>query len=299
MNKDKKIIADIINTYNLNPDVNYYYTGASIIKKTIYQDYIYILFCEDDLVDENNIPYIMEGTIFSKDYNNDRIIVLYDNNLNRYIIPINGDNWNLIDFDIPKNVKEINISKAKKIFHRKSLNLSNEIKELSKEDINNLKKNYKNKYKKGRLLVAAFFASLLWSIILFLIFIFSFLKIYNIYSSDSVAIILLITGFLIWLVGVVLINIFFINLPIYRLKKLKYKSEFLIVDISSLLSKKGICDSIIKGYVHIDNNYEKMINNSYYYDSPFLENIDYCEIVTRYSKKKSPKENDYCLFCKK
>lgn len=299
MNKDKKIIADIINTYNLNPNINYFYTGASIIKKTIYQDYTYILFCEDDLVDENNIPYIMEGIILSKDYNNDRIIVLYDNNLNRYIIPINGDNWNLIGSDIPKNVKEINMSKAKKIFHRKSLNLSNEIKELSKEDINNLKKNYKNKYKNGRLLVAAFFASLLWSIIFFLIFIFSFLKIYNIYSSDSVAIILLITGFLIWLVGVVLINIFFINLPIYRLKKLKYKSEFLIVDISSLLSKKGICDSIIKGYVHIDNNYEKMINNSYYYDSPFLEDIDYCEIVTRYSKKKSPKENDYCLFCKK
>ena len=50
------------------------------------------------------------------------------------------ENFTLIGNDIPENVKNINYGKAKKIVHRKALELKKEPKKLSKEDIKRLSK---------------------------------------------------------------------------------------------------------------------------------------------------------------
>lgn len=64
--------------------------------------------------DEEGIPYIMQSVVPKGIFDRDRLIVFYTKDLQRYIIPIDGENYTLVGNGIPENVQNINYGKAKK-----------------------------------------------------------------------------------------------------------------------------------------------------------------------------------------
>ena len=114
MNNESEIVEKIIEKYNLNLGNDYFYVGASIIKRSDFQQSTEILYCEDGFNDEEGTPYIMQSVVPKGVFDRDRIIVFYKKDLQRYLIPIDGENYTLIGNDIPENVKNINYGKAKK-----------------------------------------------------------------------------------------------------------------------------------------------------------------------------------------
>ena len=119
MNNENEIVNQIIKKYNLDLGDDYFYVGASIIKRSEFPESTEILYCEDGFNDEEGIPYIMQSVVPKGIFDRDRIIVFYTKDLQRYIIPIDGENYTLIGNGIPENVQNINYGKAKKIIHRK------------------------------------------------------------------------------------------------------------------------------------------------------------------------------------
>lgn len=114
MNKENEIIEKMIQKYNLDLGNDYIYVGATIIKRSDFPQSTEIFYCEDGFNDEEGIPYIMQSIVPKGIFNRDRMIVFYTKNLQRYVIPIDGENFTLIGNDIPENVKNINYGKAKK-----------------------------------------------------------------------------------------------------------------------------------------------------------------------------------------
>lgn len=62
IDNEKEIIKKIIEKYNLKLGKDYFYVGASIIKRKDLPRSTEIIYCEDGLNDEEGIPYIMQST---------------------------------------------------------------------------------------------------------------------------------------------------------------------------------------------------------------------------------------------
>ena len=296
MNNENEIVEQIIEKYNLNLGDDYFYVGASIIKRSEFPQSTEILYCEDGFNDEEGIPYIMQSVVPKGIFDRDRIIVFYTKDLQRYIIPIDGDNYTLIGNGIPENVQNINYGKAKKIIHRKALELKKEPERLSKEDIDVLYKRYVKSYKKGRMLIAGILSSFVWFLLIFLsiAFIISDFDVGNI--NETLVIGTLICGIVLFVVGAIFIIRFFIKIPAKRLKSFAYRSDFLVMNFKRDVNIKGVNDSHIYGLTYDGDNCKLMTYGVSHYDVAFIENVEYFEIVNMYSKNKNPKNLEYCLF---
>lgn len=296
MNNENEIVEQIIEKYNLNLGDDYFYVGASIIKRSEFPQSTEILYCEDGFNDEEGIPYIMQSVVPKGIFDRDRIIVFYTKDLQRYIIPIDGDNYTLIGNGIPENVQNINYGKAKKIIHRKALELKKEPERLSKEDIDVLYKRYVKNYKKGRMLIAGILSSFVWFLLIFLsiAFIISDFDVGNI--NETLVIGTLICGIVLFVVGAIFIIRFFIKIPAKRLKSFAYRSDFLVMNYKRDVNIKGVNDSHIYGLTYDGDNCKLMTYGVSHYDVAFIENVEYFEIVNMYSKNKNPKNLEYCLF---
>ena len=297
MNKENEIIEKMIKKYNLDLGNDYIYVGATIIKRSDFPQSTEIFYCEDGFNDEEGIPYIMQSIVPKGIFNRDRMIVFYTKNLQRYVIPIDGENFTLIGNDIPENVKNINYGKAKKIVHRKALELKKEPKKLSKEDIDNLYEKYIKHYKKGRLLLAGILISIIWLFAIFFSMGNIFIKTGYINGFFTMAV--LIGGAILSIIGIIFIIRFFIKIPARRLKSFAYKSDFLVMNYKKDINIKGLNESYIYGLTYDEENYKLMSYGIPPYDVAFIENVEYFEIVSRYSKNRNPKNSDICLFMRK
>ena len=296
MNNESEIVEKIIEKYNLNLGNDYFYVGASIIKRSDFQQSTEILYCEDGFNDEEGTPYIMQSVVPKGVFDRDRIIVFYKKDLQRYLIPIDGENYTLIGNGIPENVKNINYGKAKKIIHRKALELRKEPEKLSKEDIDILYKRYVKNYKKGRMLIAGLLSSFVWFILIFLgmSFIISDIDTGNV--NETLVMGVLIGGIVLFVVGAIFIIRFFIKIPAKRLKSFAYRSDFLVMNYKRDVNIKGLNDSHIYGLTYDGDNCKIMTYGVSHYDVTFIKDVEYFEIVNRYSKDKNPKNLEYCLF---
>lgn len=296
MNNENEIVKQIIEKYNLNLGDDYFYVGASIIKRSEFPQSIEILYCEDGFNDEEGIPYIMQSVVPKGVFDRDRLIVFYTKDLQRYIIPIDGENYTLIGNGIPENVKNINYGKAKKIIHRKALELKKEPEKLSKEEKDALYKRYIKNYKKGRMLLAGLLSSFAWFILILLCVAFLIADIDSGNVNETLVMGILIGGFAVFIVGAIFITRFFIKLPARRLKSFEYKSDFLVMNYKKDFNVKGLTDSHIYGLSYDEGNCKLMTYGVSHYDVGFIDNVEYFEIVNMYSKNKNPKNLEYCLF---
>lgn len=299
MSKETEIIEKVIEKYNLDLGDDYIYVGATIIKRSDFPQSTEILYCEDGFNDENGIPYIMQSVVPKGTFDRDRMIVFYTKSLQRYIIPIDGENYTLIGNGIPENVKNIDYGKAKKIIHRKALELKKEPEELSQEEKDELYKKYIKKYKKGRMLIAGILSSLLWFIIIFLCVIFLVADTETGNVNDSLIMAILTGGAILFIIGTILIIKFFIKIPAKRLKTFAYKSDFLVMGYKKDIDIKGLNESHIYGLAYDEDKCKLMSYGVSHYDVEFIQDVEYFEIVSRYSKNKNPKNLEYCLFVRK
>ena len=284
-----EILKNIITKYNLDPYENYKCVGATIVVRINSQEYTKILFCEDGFTNENGIPYVMEANI-PNGYNRDRIIVLYTHDMNRILIPVEGDNWTLIGNEIPENVRNIDFDKAEQIFHRKALEIRREPEKLSGSDIENLKKIYRTKYKRGRLTVAGLLTNIIWFILIGLVVCFTVY--YNQSMHPAMFLIVFLGGIMGWIAACIFTVRFFQKIPLKIIKKFAYRSEFLVEYADT--KKK-----VIAGLVYEDGLCRRKAYGIAYYDTPLLEEMKYFDVVYRYSKKPYPDAMDYCMFIKK
>lgn len=238
----------------------------------------------------------MESVVPKGIFDRDRIIVFYTKDLQRYIIPIDGENYTLIGNGMPENVKNINYDKVKKIIHRKALELKKEPEKLSKEDKDALYKRYIKNYKKGRMLIAGLLSSFAWFVLIFLCIAFLIADIDSGNVNESLVIGVLIGGSVVFIVGAIFIIRFFIKLPASRLKSFAYRSDFLVMNYKKDLNIKGLSDSHIYGLIYDGDNCKLMNYGVSHYDVAFIEKVEYFEIVNMYSKNTSPKNLEYCLF---
>lgn len=296
---NNEIIAKIIEKYNLDLGDDYFFVGATIIKKSDFSNSTKILYCEDGFNDEEGIPYIMQSVVPKGVLDRDRIIVFYTKDLRRYIIPIDGENYTLIGNGIPENVRNINYGKAKKIIHRKALELKKEPEKLSKEDKDALYKRYIKNYKKGRMVLAGLFSSLVWFILISLGVIFIIADIATENVNETLVMGSLIGGTVLFVGGAIVIINFFIRIPVRRLKSFAYKSDFLVMNYKRNVNIRVLNDCHIYGLTYDEDNCKLMTYAVFHYDVAFIKNVEYFEIVNRYSKNKNPKNLEYCLFERK
>ena len=296
MNNESEIVKQIIGKYNLDLGDGYFYVGASIIKRSEFPQSTEILYCEDGFNDGEGIPYIMQSVVPKGIFDRDRIIVFYTKDLQRYIIPIDGENYTLIGNGIHENVQNINYGKAKKIIHRKALELKKEPEKLSKEDKDALYKRYIKNYKKGRMLIAGLLSSFVWFLFIFLsvAFLISDSNVGN--NNETLVMGILIGGTVLFIVGAIFIIRFFIKIPAKRLKSFAYRSDFLVMNYKRDVNIKGLNDCHIYGLSYDGDNCKLMTYGVSHYDVAFIENVEYFEIVNMYSKNTSPKNLEYCLF---
>ena len=238
----------------------------------------------------------MQSVVPKGIFDRDRIIVFYTKDLQRYIIPIDGENYTLIGNGIPENVQNINYGKAKKIIHRKALELKKEPEKLSKEDKDALYKRYIKNYKKGRMLIAGLLSSFVWFLFIFLsvAFLISDSNVGN--NNETLVMGILIGGTVLFIVGAIFIIRFFIKIPAKRLKSFAYRSDFLVMNYKRDVNIKGLNDCHIYGLSYDGDNCKLMTYGVSHYDVAFIENVEYFEIVNMYSKNTSPKNLEYCLF---
>jgi len=242
MDNEKEILKKIIEKYNLKLGKDYFYVGASIIKRKDLPRSTEIIYCEDGLNDEEGIPYIMQSTEKKDVFNTDRIIVFYTNDLGkRYIVPTDGENYILVGKDIPDNVKNINYDKAKNIMHRKALDLKKEPESLSKADISDLAKRYEKSFSKGRMIVGGLFGSFVWGILISLFVIFMVAHITTESINETLVAGILIGGAVLFIVGAILITGLYIKLPAIRAKRFAYKNDFLVINCENILARRKIC----------------------------------------------------------
>lgn len=295
MNNEKEIIEKIIEKYKLNLGDDYFYVGASIIKRSDFPQSTEILYCEDGFNDEEGIPYIMQSVVSKGMYERDRIIVFYTKDLQRYIIPIDEENYILIGNDIPENVKSIDYGKAKKIIHRKALELKEEPEKLTKEEVEDLYKRHIKSYKNGRMVISGILTSILWFILIFLCIV--FINAEN--TNEILEMGTIIGGIVLFIIGAIFIIRFFIKLPSKRIRSFAHKSDFLVMNYYKDIKIKNLSDSHISGLTYDGKNYKLMNYGISHYDLSFIEGVKYFEIVNMYSKNKEPKYFDYCLFERK
>ena len=172
MKSKDEILIETIKRYGMNLDGDFHFIGASIIQRSTFSSYSRILFCEDDFFDENNNPYVMESIVPSDVFERDRLIVFYNDKGDRFLIPLDGDNWSLVGNEVPDLVKNIDLAKAKLIIHRKSLSVDKTIKKISNEERIKLSNKYDKNLKRGRFVVAGILSSFLWLLLIGLLVIF-------------------------------------------------------------------------------------------------------------------------------
>lgn len=292
----KSEIEQILKDYNLDLGDDYTYHCASIIKRSSFPDYTEILFCEDDFLDPNGIPYIMQANVGKDEFTKDRMIVFYTSDTRRFLVPMDDTNWKIIGTEIPSNVANIDYGKATKIYHRKTLEIKKEPIEITEDEKKQLVKKYIKLYKKGRMILGGILSTFLWFILTALPAVFLIAD-DNINSKgDNVIIIILAIWASLFIIGSVFIIRFFIKLPVKRLKGLSYKSEFLVVGWSKDINVKGLDESHISGYTYDDNMCKLLTYGISHYDISLIEGVEYFEVVYRYSKEKNPRNLDFCLF---
>ena len=106
----------------------------------------------------------------------------------------------------------------------------------------------------------------------------------------------LIGGIVLFVVGAIFIIRFFIKIPAKRLKSFAYRSDFLVMNYKRDVNIKGLNDSHIYGLTYDGDNCKIMTYGVSHYDVTFIKDVEYFEIVNRYSKDKNPKNLEYCLF---
>lgn len=299
MNYEREIVERIIEKYKLDLGNDYFYVGASIIKRSEFTQGMEILYCEDGFNDECGIPYIMESVVPKGIFTKDRMIVFYTKDLQRYIIPIDGENYTLIGSNMPENVKKINYGRAKKLIHRKALELKKEPTNLTKETTDALYKRYIKNYKKSRMIIAGILMSFIWFILIFLSIAVIIIYTNTEYVNEALVIEILISGVVLFAFGAIFITKFFIKLPAKRLKIFSYKSDFLVMNYKKNINIKGLSAGHIYGLIYDGENFKLMTYSVSPYDVAFIENVEYFEIVNRYSKNKNPNDLEYFLFERK
>lgn len=296
MKSEKEILNNLIKKYDLNLDDNFKYVGATIVKKSNFPNYTEILFCEDGFNDEKGMPYIMQG-LFSKEYKKDRIIVFYNSNLERFLVPVDEENWSLIGYDVPEEVKRIDYGKAKKIMHRKTLEMDNKVIKLTDKEKQDLYKLYIKRYKKGRMIAAGIIASLVWLILFFLIVVFvgsSF------DGSDAFPLILLLASCFIGFIVCSFFTIkFFVKLPAKIVKGINYRHDFMVLDFAKATSLENVGEYFISGYTYDGEICKLLTYGVSHYDSNFIKDMKYFEVINLYSKSPDFSNFEYRLFLKK
>jgi len=293
---EKEIINKVIEDYNLDLGEDYTYVCASIIKRSSFPSYTEILFCEDDFVDPNGIPYIMQANVEKDSFSRDRMLVFYTKDKRRFLIPMDDNNWKLIGNEIPSNVANIDYGKATKIFHRKTLEINPEPIKLQDGELDELVKKYIKLYRKGRMLFAGILSSFVWFILVALPVIF---LVADLDDNMNLGMAILISGFVIFVVGSIFIIRFFLKFPAKRLRSLAYKSEFLVVDFYKDVNIKGLDESHITGYTYEDGMCKMLTYGVSHYDYPLVSDVKYFDVIYRYSAKPNPRNLDFCFFMKK
>ena len=149
------------------------------------------------------------------------------------------------------------------------------------------------------MLIAGLLSSLVLFILIFLgiTFIISDIDAGN--FNETLVMGILIGGIILFVVGAIFIIRFFIKIPAKRLKSFVYRSDFVVMNYKRDVNIKGLNESHIYGVTYDGNNYKLMTYGISHYDVVFIENVEYFEIVNRYSKNKNPKNLEYCLFERK
>lgn len=165
--------------------------------------------------------------------------------------------------------------------------------------MNALYKRYIKNYKKGRMLLAGLFSSLVWFILIFLGVIFIIADIATENVNETLVMGSLIGGTVLFVGGAIVIINFFIRIPVRRLKSFAYRSDFLVMNYKKNVNIRGVNDCHIYGLTYDEDNCKLMTYAVFHYDVAFIKNVEYFEIVNRYSKNKIPKNLEYCLFERK
>lgn len=298
MNLEKEIIERLNNNYCLNLTTDMKYYGGTIIKKIKNPNYTEVLYCEDGFVDENNEPYILE-TSFPNDIElKDRLIVFYKENGGRVILPIDNDSWNLVGLGIPENVQNIDYSKSKNIKNRETLKLKKEPTEVTEEEIKYLTKVAKSKYKTSRSILGGILLSILFFIIVGITTLFITVTL-NDNVSEKAAMISLVLGILLIIILSIKSFSFFFNLPVKRIKKFKYKYEFLVSKINLEKNIQNNYSGTISGYNYNDNICKFGIYNIYSGELDLVKDVKPYDIIYMYTKYKYIGMYDDNLFIKK
>lgn len=286
MKSKDEILIETIKRYGMNLDGDFHFIGASIIQRSTFSSYSRILFCEDDFFDENNNPYVMESIVPSDVFERDRLIVFYNDKGDRFLIPLDGDNWSLVGNEVPDLVKNIDLAKAKLIIHRKSLSVDKTIKKISNEDRIKLSNKYDKNLKRGRFVVAGILSSFLWLLLIGLLVIFIVAELGD-YPVLGISI--LVFSFLLFLVLSFFTIRFFCRLTGF--KNANYRSVMLFTG----LYKVGLYYQI-NGYYYDGNNWSLCCYSMLSGNEKFLENVRYGEPIYRYSKSDNPKKDRLCYF---
>ena len=286
MMDNNEILQHTIEKYKLNLGNKFEFVGGTIIQRSEFLTYTEILFCEDGLVDENNVPYLMESVVSKGIFERDRIIVFYKEDGTRYLIPIDGDNWKLVGNNIPEYVKNIEYGKAKKIIHRNALKVEKKPTKLSKEEKKNLLNKYNKILKKGRFIFCGILTSLIWFILIALLVIF---LIVELESNVFLGILTLVIGIISWIV----VSFFTIR-SFYKyssLKRVNYKRAILFKGIY-----KTKLNAEVHGYYYNGSNWILGYYTMASGNEVILKNIRYGDIIYIYSKNENPVNEELCFF---
>lgn len=292
MDTKTEIIQSIIRKYNLNLGEGFSYVGATIIQRTEFPQATEVLYCEDGFCDESSTPYIMKALVPKGVFAKDRMIVFYTKDLERCLIPVDGENFTLVGMGVPENVQNINYNKAQNIIHRKSLTMKKEPVMLTKAEMKDVCKSYLKRTPKGRMIFAGCLSSFLWLMIVFIAFA---ITLSSVGYVDDLTTIAILFGFLALLVvGTIFIIRFFLHLPARLIKNLVYRSDFLVLNSEILLNVASVY-----GASYENGKFKTTPYSTSAVDYIFIKDANSYEIVHRYSKVKSPTENNRCFFDRK
>lgn len=281
-----EILIETIKKYGMNLDGKFHFVGASIIQRSNFSSYSRILFCEDDFFDENNNPYVMESIVPSNIFERDRLIVFYNDKEDRFLVPLDGDNWSLIGNEIPDYVKNIDYGKAKRIVNRKSLYVDKTIKKLSDEECIKLSNKYDKSLKKGSFVVCGILFSFVWFLLISLMTVFI---VAELGEYPVIGISILIFFILLFLVFSFFTIRFFCRLTGFV--RANYKSVMLFTG----MYKVGLYYQI-NGYYYDGSIWSPCCYSMLSGNEKFLKNVRYGEPIYRYSKSDNPKKDRLCYF---
>lgn len=274
-------------------------TGATVVKRSVFPNHTVILFCEDGFLDEAGQPYLLQARISHGELEGDRILALYRPDGKRYLFPAEEDALALIGDCAPEAVRNLDYASAKQIVHRKTLRLLPEPRQVSKEELQALKRSYAKIYKKSRLLAAG----LLLTVCVFLIF----LLLFSVLVSDKLSSMKESTGIFVlasfacgWLLCSVLVVVLMVKAPLLRLRRFTWKTECLVEGLyrsSGAGSRNSGAEAEL--IVFSGGTWRRCSTPVIYYDEPLLEEIRVYDTVLRYSRNPIPKDGEACLLIKK